>query len=958
MNNNCEICNIKFAHKGAFQTHVEKNEKHKLTRDNLRYKLRELSSDELLSKYDSDNIDDIINDLEGKIMTNVVINNREALQEAIHEIHNFLRNNGAGYGMNALKVFNLIYGLKKISDKNLLKKVGLSDKCHFNNLLKMVKSNKLINYIYDDILNEVNNSEVLKDFLFYEIPKNLKNDVAVFLVNKIEEISKIEKSENMQLSGKIYEYFIGRDESAISELGAYFTDRHITNYIYDNLLELTSLDNNNKVPTMIDPFGGSGGFTTGFIMFLNKNYNIDWKTELTKVNHYDINEDVIKSAALEFFCLTNELPDMTNNLGYKNAFTDEFNNKKYKLVITNPPYGGDKCKKSDKYEKNEKVIDLLQNKLEEVALNNYEKEKKLEKGSVIISQVIKKLNGKRTTKSKFTKLYTKDKDIITINSSKITVKKCNKQIEYLKYINKQEKDYQDEMKVKLIKCSKRINNLAKKYNLTGNDKEACSLILMMDLLEQNGRAIGVLKEGVFFDKKYRTLRKCLIEHFNVKKIVSVPSSEFENTKTKTSIIVFDRTEEKTSYIEFYNLDVNKYKKDKFIINDKGFIEISENEKDIYSVTDTLISTASRTELLENKIYSFNGKDYIKEKIQASEGYELVRLGDICEFKQKSKRKASFGKNTGKINFYTSSDKIKKCDIADYKEELILIGTGGNSCLHIDKQFSCSTDLLVFNTKINIKFIYYILKTFWNNLINNMNGSTINHVTKSMLNDFQISIPKNEKLMKKWVKKISKPYDLKLEKENELKELEQEIEYKINDICKNEDCDKVRLDDICIFLKKKNKYLASDGNKEGKYRFYTSSQNKILFRNDYEFKNKSILIGRGGTSSIHLTSYFSVSHDDVYVLNLKNNNNNMLEYIFNYFKINMNNISKQFKGSTIKHCSKNGLLKLKIKLPKDKSIIQNLQTKFNQVNQLKQEVKDYEKLFKKYIKELGTEAIKE
>ena len=35
--------------------------------------------------------------------------------------------------------------------------------------------------------------------------------------------------------GKIYEYFIGRDESAISELGAYFTDRHIVDYILNKL---------------------------------------------------------------------------------------------------------------------------------------------------------------------------------------------------------------------------------------------------------------------------------------------------------------------------------------------------------------------------------------------------------------------------------------------------------------------------------------------------------------------------------------------------------------------------------------------------------------------------------------------------------------------------------------------------------------------------------------------------
>ena len=74
-----------------------------------------------------------------------------------------------------------------------------------------------------------------KDLIFYEIPKNIKADVYIHLIKEINKISIIEKTCNVLLSGKIYEYFIGRDETAISELGAYFTDRHIVEYIYSKL---------------------------------------------------------------------------------------------------------------------------------------------------------------------------------------------------------------------------------------------------------------------------------------------------------------------------------------------------------------------------------------------------------------------------------------------------------------------------------------------------------------------------------------------------------------------------------------------------------------------------------------------------------------------------------------------------------------------------------------------------
>ena len=172
------------------------------------------------------------------------ISNKDALKDKIHDIHNYLRNNGAGYGMNALKVFNLLYGLKKIEENNLFDKVNLDPKCKFSYLLELANSGedeKLPGHIDGVVLQSISQSSV-RNLIFYEIPQNMKGSVFAFLIKEIQEITKKKKTSNVLLSGKIYEYFIGRDESAISELGAYFTDRHITNYIYDNL-KLTKYNN-------------------------------------------------------------------------------------------------------------------------------------------------------------------------------------------------------------------------------------------------------------------------------------------------------------------------------------------------------------------------------------------------------------------------------------------------------------------------------------------------------------------------------------------------------------------------------------------------------------------------------------------------------------------------------------------------------------------------------------------
>lgn len=215
--------------------------------------------------------------------------------------------------MNALKVFNILYGLKKIEENNLIDKVNLKrPECEFSYLKKYSQKNgdeKLASLIYNEVLDSIKASKI-EYLLFYEIPRTMKSYTFNHLIQEIDKITEIEKKCNVLLSGKIYEYFIGRDETAISELGAYFTDRHITDFIYNKIKP--SLNENNTIKSMIDMFGGSGGFTTGYINYIVKNYfnKVNWKKEINNVHHYDMNEDVIKSAGLEFFCLTGEIIDL------------------------------------------------------------------------------------------------------------------------------------------------------------------------------------------------------------------------------------------------------------------------------------------------------------------------------------------------------------------------------------------------------------------------------------------------------------------------------------------------------------------------------------------------------------------------------------------------------------------------------------------------------------------------
>jgi type I restriction-modification system DNA methylase subunit len=949
----CGICDTQPDQLSHHKLHLA-TDKHKINHELFQYKCKELPKPQLLEKYDSTNIKQIadmmahatvivekkmklnMTDKDIKAMATVgekydVISNREDLKDKIHDIHNILRNHGAGYGMNALKVFNILYGLKRLEERSLYSDIGFTnEKHHFSNLLKLAnegKDEELTSLILgdDELLDSINDSKV-KKLLMYEIPRNIKGNVFSTLVKEIEQITKIEKECNVQLSGKIYEYFIGRDESAISELGAYFTDRHIVNYIFGKLDIRLETDGN--IGTMIDPFGGSGGFTTGFINYINERYpEIDWKTQLDKIYHFDMNEDVIKSAGLEFFLLSGVLPNMEKNLGYKNSFADEFLDERYKYVITNPPYGGDKNKKSGKVEKRDKVKKHLVKLLKNTELG-IEMKERYEKQLLSI-----KAEERRESKEK-------EKDKVTLSSS-----------------------------------SKRINRFAKQHKLKGGDKEAVSLIQIMDMVAEGGLGCGVLKEGVFFNKTYKQHRRVLVENYDVECVISVPSSEFENTSTKTSIVIFRNNGKPTGSVKFYNMEITRYEEDKFEERD-GFIVLAENEGDIKSVGDVLVSEATREQFLANDIYSLNGKDYNKREIIPGEGYEVVRLGDVCELKN-GKQLDKKNQIKGEYPVYGGGSDIVGYHNQYNRENTIIVAGTGNYSGFIQfnpNKFWASQCFTIkhINDKTNIKYLYFILKSQQSQFMNKQGGSAQKFIRANNFIDFQIPIPTDPQHLTQLVDKISAPFDESHTKSARIKELEEEVSAKIKEITETEDCEEKKLGDICEI--KSGKFKSGNCNTKGKYPFYTGKANQPEgFSDNYCYDNNKkylILIKDGGAGygkygkHIGLGNVFLeqgkcgfTSHQ--VALNIIDNSTDCgIYYLYHYLNYCNNQIMDLAEYSTgLGTINRTKLENFKLKIPKDKTLIANLDPIFTEIEQLQCEVKRAEALYRQYIDELAKEAIK-
>ena len=266
-------------------------------------------------------------------------------------------------------------------------------------------------------------------------------------------------------------------------------------------------------------------------------------------------------------------------------------------------------------------------------------------------------------------------------------------------------------------CAKRIVDL----KIRGTKAEPLFLQLIMLSLKENGRCAVIIPDGVLFNdaKLHTETRKYLIENMNLKKVIALADDEFfMNTGVKSSILYFvnDGT---TQEVEFSK------------------IKLASGQ-----LVEESLKKVKKADLVAKGYTLFINK-YLDNQVVKLAGVEHKKLGDVCEFLPKSKRPASFGKDDGNIPFYTSSMSSKKCDIADYNEELIIIGDGGVASINVDKKFSCSDHnylLKVNNVNILAKYIYYYLHNNIDIIQNGFKGTTLKNVSKSYITDIEIPIP--------------------------------------------------------------------------------------------------------------------------------------------------------------------------------------------------------------------------
>lgn len=389
-NYSCNICNHNDKQKSHHKTHIN-TEKHKQQVEILKLKLEKLTEKELLEKYKTTNILEIIKSLETcktippkksikeKVCSDVIeipeediefnkmyehkeIYNisenkdenieydiqHQRLNEVIKKCHQILYSECSIVGVKAMNDIAKILIIKLLEKDFNTANSGL--KLKLKDVIEKDKSQeKHLKYILDiqtlakEEGNQINKWKIITEkILSYVLDGIYSKDDSTFnfkdnnvLVQLIQVISKLEITDSFldafsATSGDIHEAFCKYGGKTTSkELGQFFTPRKLINLLFHGF-KLKEICKHMENPTIFDPCMGTGGFLTRIYTLL------DIKPE--NIYGCETEPDTIKFAFSSIHLTTKQTKSILtkcNSLCHNPLLPT----KKHNLIITNPPFG-------------------------------------------------------------------------------------------------------------------------------------------------------------------------------------------------------------------------------------------------------------------------------------------------------------------------------------------------------------------------------------------------------------------------------------------------------------------------------------------------------------------------------------------------------------------------------------------------------------------------------------------
>lgn len=439
-------------------------------------------------------------------------------------------------------------------------------------------------------------------------------------------------------------------------------------------------------------------------------------------------------------------------------------------------------------------------------------------------------------------------------------------------------------------------------------------LAMATLNPKEGICALVLPQGFFFGslKKAVELRKKIAEEYKIYYVVDFEAGSFINTTTKTSMIIFQKGVGTTENVKFINM------------KEDILIEASLDD-------------------LRSKNYSLNYKQYLPQDAMEVDGFEMVKLGDICNihFGERITKKDNIGTlypvyGGGNDTFRTDKKNREgiTCKVSRF-------GISEHNCVQI---IHGEYWLMDSGFTITAKEDRAISSYIWNWLLQNKKSVyQCGRATAQMNMDIdtfkclQIPLPSLD-TQQQIIEAIDGWATLAHHEEEALKMLEKQVMYYVKEMGKGKK--RVKLGDILEFQKKPGNLSSKDGKDSGKYPFYTCAQKK-MFVDTCEFTKLCLIVNRGGLPNIRIDKGFSISHDDIHVLSHIDGTSTetTIMYIGYYIQQNMYMLENGMNGTTLKHLNKSYLTNIEIPLP-SLTEQQTLQPEFDEIRHKHEKIAYY------------------
>ena len=262
----------------------------------------------------------------------------EAFKCAVVKVRDILRSPGVAInGMDSMRHI-CFYILSRYMTKARVHALGVPETLSWEAIMEAArnKPQRALDCFTDkDDCLQTHMSRLLNSSLAFEVKHVKKHQEILEIIDRVD----LESLDcHTDILGWVYEQHLKTGSSAARDLGQFFTDRFICEYMV--ALCSPGFKSTGVPESVCDPSMGTGGFLTSYVKHFKKFYadqRIDWGVQNTEIHGCDTDATVASLARLNLFMETGG--NRALHLATRDSLYGDLPRQGYDIILANMPFG-------------------------------------------------------------------------------------------------------------------------------------------------------------------------------------------------------------------------------------------------------------------------------------------------------------------------------------------------------------------------------------------------------------------------------------------------------------------------------------------------------------------------------------------------------------------------------------------------------------------------------------------